>query len=565
MGFSLGSFMAGAADAGTASIKSAKIKREEERAKVEDMIFRTSARLFENGKTAEDLRTSEIKANKQYMTKLLSMAPSLRGDQARQAFILGLDEEGRKDIITMVNSDAFVQDKETKGLADYMDASDDPVEFKDPVTLGERVQGVVTDRPMDKSAYYGVSTTKDKEVDKIVDSYTSSFSVAYGMSAARAQGLLDAAKQEVRVQGFTIDWAHKKLRGAQEDARVAALVATATLGTETAKQNIVNSLTKKGSDKLAATRILYIQSSGIHPTAFQEDKNNQAKYLQSNAYKTATKEIIESAVMRMEEHPTLRETTEMFLNESFPGKWGGRVGGKNTVESLKPDVYYIGNFGNGSAVATGAAIQAAKAAQGKQGVSAGDITAAEKDSTYKKGSESKKVTTANIAQQDTNIANMRELGESESTIQKEQDYKDKLVKAESAVEFFNNLDEAPSASDASKMADAVTEIVSEGKAEAIQGAIDKILSMKSGLGQSPIVSAAVSNALNTLAAAQEDQPNVTEDSMAKLKLDLSSDTEWTELRIKNAIKEVNAYPEWAIKTDKVRDLKATLYAKLEAL
>ena len=228
-------------------------------------------------------------------------------------------------------------------------------------------------------------------------------------------------------------------------------------------------------------------------------------------------------------------------------------------------MYYIGNFGNGSAVATGAAIQAAKAAQGKQGVSAGDITAAEKDSTYKKGSESKKVTTANIAQQDTNIANMRELGESESTIQKEQDYKDKLVKAESAVEFFNNLDEAPSASDASKMADAVTEIVSEGKAEAIQGAIDKILSMKSGLGQSPIVSAAVSNALNTLAAAQEDQPNVTEDSMAKLKLDLSSDTEWTELRIKNAIKEVNAYPEWAIKTDKVRDLKATLYAKLEAL
>jgi len=400
MGFSLGSFLGGAADAGTASIKSAKIKREEERSKVEDMIFSTSARLFENGKIAEDLRTSEIKANKQYMTKLLSMAPSLKGDQARQAFILGLDKEGREDIITMVNSDAFIQDKATKGLAAYMDASDDPVEFKDPVTLGERVQGVVTERPMDKSAYYGVSTTKDKEVDKIVDSYTSSFSVAYGMSAARAQGLLDAAKQEVRVQGFTIDWAHKKLRGAQEDARVAALVATATLGTENAKQNIVNSLINKGTNKLKLARTSYIQSSGLTEKLFDIDSGNQAKYLKSNAYKTATKEIIESAVMRMEEHTSLRETTEMFLRESFPGKWGGRVGGKNTVEKLKPDVYYLGNFGNGLAVGTGAEIQAAKAraATGTKGLSAGDIITAEKDSTYMKGevAESKKVDVANI-------------------------------------------------------------------------------------------------------------------------------------------------------------------------
>lgn len=568
MGFSLGSFLGGAADGASKSMDNAKVDREEERKKVEDMIFRTSARLFENANVVQQSRSAKKKVDDKFMNTLISSAPSMQTDPAKQAFVLGLDETARNDLLTMVIDPSF--NPERRPLVDYLEAIDDPIEFKDPVTLNQRVQGKVVDRPLDKSSYYGVSNTEDKEVDKIVSSYTNAFSVAYDMSAAKAQGLLASATNEVKVQSFTIDWIVKRRDRAQVVAQTAAQVATAQLGTEKAKLSVKDSLISGASTQLEATRLNYIRSSGQSEKVFDTLPENQTKFLASAEYKAATKAIISSAVQRMEENPVIKESTERFLADSFPGKWGGRVGDKDieTVDQLKDNVYYEGTFTNGPGIALGSVIKAAKAAQGKQGVSAGDITTAEKDSTYTGGDviKPKKVVTANIAQQDTNIADMKELGESENTIQREQDYKDKLIKAESVVDFFNNLDEAPSASDASKLVDAVTEIVSEGKAEDIQSAIDKILSMKSGLGQSPIVSAAVSNSLNVLAAAQDnDRPNVTEDSMAKIKVDLASDTEWTELRIKNTIKEVNAYPEWAIKTDKVKDLKAALYAKLEAL
>ena len=365
MGFSLGGFMSGAAGAVDSKMKNDKIEREAERSKVEDMIFKTSARLFENASLVQDSRTKDIKSNKKYMNTLVSMAPSIASDPAKQAFILGLDDEAREDLITMVNDPKFNPEK--RPLADYLEAIDDPVEFKDPVTLSQRVQGVVTPRPMDSSAYYGVSTTKDKEVDKIVSSYTDSFAVAYGMTAAKAQGLLDAAKEEVRVQSFSIDWVHKKSLAVADAAIVTAQVATAGLGTEKAKIAVKTSYVNAANAKLKRTRELYIQSSGIPSMAFQADKNNEAKYLESEAYKNATRDIIRDAVLNMEQHPILEEATTLFLSESFPGKFGGEVGEDNPIESLKPDTYYVGTFTNGRGVATGAQIQAAKGITGAAG------------------------------------------------------------------------------------------------------------------------------------------------------------------------------------------------------
>ena len=365
MGFSLGGFMSGAATAVDSKMKSDKIEREAERSKVEDMIFKTSARLFENASLVQDSRTKDIKSNKKYMNKLVSMAPSIASDPAKQAFILGLDDVAREDLITMVNDPKFNPEK--RPLADYLEAIDDPVEFKDPVTLSQRVQGVVTPRPMDSSAYYGVSTTKDKEVDKIVSSYTDSFAVAYGMTAAKAQGLLDAAKEEVRVQSFSIDWVHKKSLAVADAAIVTAQVATAGLNTEKSKIAVKTSYVNAANAKLKRTRELYIQSSGIPSMAFQADKNNEAKYLESDAYKNATRDIIRDAVLNMEQHPILEEATTLFLSESFPGKFGGEVGEDNPIESLKPDTYYVGTFTNGRGVATGAQIQAAKGITGGTG------------------------------------------------------------------------------------------------------------------------------------------------------------------------------------------------------
>tara|TARA_R110000765_G_scaffold26167_1_gene63935 strand:- start:834 stop:2690 length:1857 start_codon:yes stop_codon:yes gene_type:complete len=389
MGFSLGGFMSGAAGAIDSKMKNDKIEREAERSKVEDMIFKTSARLFENASLVQDSRTKDIKSNKKYMNTLVSMAPSIASDPAKQAFILGLDDEAREDLITMVNDPKFNPEK--RPLADYLEAIDDPVEFKDPVTLSQRVQGVVTPRPMDSSAYYGVSTTKDKEVDKIVSSYTDSFAVAYGMTAAKAQGLLDAAKQEVKVQSFTIDWAHKKELGAADAALITAQVATAQLGTEKAKIAVVDSMETRYTKRLTKARDNFILSSGVpNEATFNADKNNQAAYLESSVYKAANESIISDAVLYMESHPILEEPTMRFLKDNYPGQYGGAYNKGDPVGDLKDDVYYRGEFGNGPGIAKGSYLKrmiAAAGAEGKVGgkgkVDVEDQTiVSEKDSTY---------------------------------------------------------------------------------------------------------------------------------------------------------------------------------------
>lgn len=392
MGFSLGSFLGGAADGASKSMDNAKVDREEERKKVEDMIFRTSARLFENANVVQQSRSAKKKVDDKFMSTLISSAPSMQTDPAKQAFVLGLDETARNDLLTMVIDPSF--NPERRPLVDYLEAIDDPIEFKDPVTLNQRVQGKVVDRPLDKSSYYGVSNTEDKEVDKIVSSYTNAFSVAYDMSAAKAQGLLASATNEVKVQSFTIDWIVKRRDRAQVVAQTAAQVATAQLGTEKAKLSVKDSLISGASTQLEATRLNYIRRSGQSEKVFDTLPENQAKFLASAEYKAATKEIISSAVQRMEENPVIKDSTEMFLADSFPGKWGGRVGDKDieTVDQLKDNVYYEGIFTNGPGIALGSVIKAAAAgagSQGKKGLSGADITTAEKSSTYNNGDVTK--------------------------------------------------------------------------------------------------------------------------------------------------------------------------------
>ena len=367
MGFSLGGFMSGAATAVDSKMKSDKIEREAERSKVEDMIFKTSSGLFNNAAVIQATRTSERKKNDSYMKELLSSAPSLRGDSARQAYILGLDDGAREDLITM---SLRVQDKnfnpEGRSFSDYLTAADDPIEYKDTTTLNEKVQGAVVPRPMDSSAYYGVSDTKDAEVDKIVDAYKEPFAKAYGFTMAHAQGLLDVATQEVKVQSFNIDWAHKKEMIAAEVAQVTAAVATAKLGTVKSELAVVSGMESRAANMLKKARDLRVQGSGIPTEAlFNADKKNQAAWIASPEYAAVNKSIISDAVLYMEQHPVLEGATMKFLNDNFPGKYGGEVGKDNPVASLKPDTYYVGTFTNGRGVATGAQIQAA--AKGKTG------------------------------------------------------------------------------------------------------------------------------------------------------------------------------------------------------
>ena len=393
MGFSLGGFMSGAAGAVDSKMKSDRVEREAERSKVENVIYNTSSRLFENASLIDATRTKDRKKNNQYMTELLSSTgDALRNDTDKQAYILSLDDGAREDLLTLA---LRVQDPtfnpEGRSFADYLTAAEDPIEYKDATTLNEKVEAAVIPRPSDNKSYYGVSDTKDAEVDKIVASYNSVFAATYNMDADKARGLLDAAKQDVKVQSFNIDWAHKKDMLATEAARVTALVATAKLNTAEASKNSKRNMETDATKQIKKARDAFILGSGKpDEKTFNMDPNNQANFLASPEYAAVSRNIISNAVMYMESHPILKEPTMRFLQDNYPGQYGGAYNKGDPIEGLKDDVLYRAEFGNGPGLAKGSYLKSMIAAAGAEGKVGGkgkvdvedQTIVSEKDSTY---------------------------------------------------------------------------------------------------------------------------------------------------------------------------------------
>mgnify|MGYP003643330227 FL=1 len=331
--------LSGLARGGSDILDSRKEEKDEQRKKVEDSIYNTTNVMFQNAQLAETARTKETKANTKYLNTLISSAPSLAGDPAKQAFVLSLSDQAKKDLLALTVSSTFVN--ANKPLQDYFEAIDDPIEFKDPVTLVERVQGKVVDRPLSSSEYYGVSTTNDEEVDKLLESYGDQLSVAYNMSPERAQGLLDVAKQEVKVQRFSINWANKKFQSATADATLVQKLTNARLAAEGTNQNLA-AVFQEANDKIqneglatwAADNGLTMQDLEINPI-------HKINYKKSEQYGRSRHRVIQQAAQDMLEAPDrmLDRSTKIFFENTYRGYWGGNAN-DIPIDKLVNGAYY---------------------------------------------------------------------------------------------------------------------------------------------------------------------------------------------------------------------------------
>ena len=327
MGFSLKGALGGLARGGSTILDNRKKEEDDQRKKVEDSIFETTNVMFQNAQVAQTARTTETKKNTKYLNTLLSQTKgsSLANDPAKQAFVLSLSDEAKQDLLKLTVSPTFIN--ANKPLTDYFEAIDDPIEFKDPVTLVERVQGKVVDRPLSSSEYYGVSTTNDEEVDKLLESYGDQLSVAYNMSPERAQGLLDVAKQEVKVQRFSINWANKKFQSATADATLVQKLTNVRLTGEVANQNLAAAF-KDYDDKIQNEGLAtWAADNGISMQALEIDPIHKINYKKSQEYGKSRHKVIQQAARDMIEAPDriLDRATKIFFNNNYPGYWGGNA------------------------------------------------------------------------------------------------------------------------------------------------------------------------------------------------------------------------------------------------
>ena len=559
MGFSLSGALSGLARGGSDILDARKEEKDEQRQKVEDSIYNTTNVMFQNAQLAQKTRTSETKANNKYLTDLIAAAPSMADDPDKQAFVLSLSEDARKDLITLTKSPTFIN--ANKPLQDYFEAIDDPIEFKDPVTLAERVQGKVIDRPLEAGSYYGVSTTEDDVVDQLVADQAGQFAVAYNMSAERAQGLLDVAKQEIKVQRFKINWAHQKHQSEQSDALMIANVASAQLSVISQGMNIQKSM--KASSDIAVSEDMLLwgskQKVPVNQMAFDANPNLAIQYKASKHYRAARHNIIMQHAENMQEAGgVLDRDTESFFNSQFPGLWGGKVDGP--VKDLSDPKYYVAKGQNGL-VGIYRGFQLKDAAGIKRDKNLGTET----DKLLNTGEEVKVKPAATIESEITTqekaVALSEELGETGSQVVKEKEFSDQLKEQKATSDYFKNLNTPPKPADASKMGDAVMSIINRGSQQEIQDAFDKISSWKSSIGQSFAVSNAIQNSLITLGNYIADADSSSTKDEVKSFLSTSLDG-MSESALKDAIRKINAYPKPIQDRDDVKEFKTKIYAAL---
>jgi len=360
MAFSLQGALTGLAKGGSAVLDSRKAERKEEKTKISSNIATGMDALYKNALSTDSARKENIKTDKAYMKKLASKASGIIDNPEEQAFILSLDTEGRTDLMNLVESVTFRE--AGKPLAEYFTAITDPVEFKDPITLAERVYGRVVDTPLNTQDYYASTDLSDSAVDKILATQEGFFATATGMSAARANGLLQSAKKEVKMQEFAIDWANKNAQSDQDEVlRVMNLAITqqslangSQILTQNIEQTYKSKITNHEQDWYS------INSKGMEAMDPVALAGARKRYLRSDAHKQLRENIITTLGESIYMTPALEESHARYIFNTFGDYWGGNL---PTSEEIKDDPslvekhkYYVAEFGNGVGVSQGFSI-----------------------------------------------------------------------------------------------------------------------------------------------------------------------------------------------------------------
>jgi len=360
MAFSLQGALTGLAKGGSAVLDSRKAERKEEKTKISSNIATGMDALYKNALSTDAARKENIKTDKAYMKKLASKASGIIDNPEEQAFILSLDTEGRTDLMNLVESVTFRE--AGKPLAEYFTAITDPVEFKDPITLAERVYGRVVDTPLNTQDYYASTDLSDSAVDKILATQEGFFATATGMSAARANGLLQSAKKEVKMQEFAIDWANKNAQSDQDEVLRVMNLAITQQGLANGSQILTQNIEKTYKSKITNHEEDWysINSKGMEAMDPVALAGARKRYLRSDAHKQLREDIITTLGESIYMTPALEESHARYIFNTFGDYWGGNL---PTSEEIKDDPslvekhkYYVAEFGNGVGVSQGFSI-----------------------------------------------------------------------------------------------------------------------------------------------------------------------------------------------------------------
>ena len=364
MGFSLKGFAGGLADSATSYIEDREKDRDESTTLKRGLIYNATESMYGKAATLKEENDKLVKADKQYLSTILSIDPQISKDNQNKLLSLGVDDRKKAE------EEFYFQKASNPSVTfgDFMQYVNEPEDIGNTEVMQSNQVAATKPAPNVVSAFYDkTGLISDSTVDDIYDEAVGVMTSIHGFSAAKAQSIISEGVYNVQHPPIKINWS-KNLGIANEAARDRIYKEALQKANLTeAAVNINNGQIKATNNAIDSMRKLW-QSNYMIPVINKDGEevieNGRVKmqampammagtrsgleqeFRNSPEYKQFAVDSMTPHIVALVENPALSKKTSLnYMNTTFPGVYGGTydlssASPEKVVKDLDPSKIY---------------------------------------------------------------------------------------------------------------------------------------------------------------------------------------------------------------------------------
>ena len=363
MGFSLKGFAGGLADSATSYIEDREKNRDESTTLKRGLIYNATESMYGKAATLKEENDKLVKADKQYLSTILSIDPQISKDNQNKLLSLGVDDRKRAE-------EEFYYQKASNPsvtFGDFMQYVNEPEDIGNTEVMQSNQVAATKPAPNVVSAFYDkTGLISDSTVDDIYDEAVGVMTSIHGFSAAKAQSIISEGVYNVQHPPIKINWS--KNLGIAKDAAQDRIYMEAlqNANLKDAALGITNKQIEATNSAIDSMRSLW-QSNYMIPVMKDGEEvieNGRVKmqampaimagtrsgleqeFRNSPEYKQFAVDSMTPHIVALVENPALSKQTSLnYMNTTFPGVYGGTydlssASPEKVVKDLDPSKIY---------------------------------------------------------------------------------------------------------------------------------------------------------------------------------------------------------------------------------
>ena len=362
MGFNFKGFATGLAEGASEAYDAKSDKRDAAITSKRSLMFNATEALYNNALEVKKSNDKLKNLDKQYISKIKSMDPTISKDNMNK--LLSLGEKDRLKAQEEYTYRASLTDSGVSSFGDFMSYVNEASDLSNPDLITKNIESSMMTSPQTPTAYYDkTGLVSDESVNNMFAEVTGVLTDVHGMSVAQAKAITEQGIYSVQHPPIKINWSKdiNVERGLAEELAKASIYSQNQLKDQ-ALSIIDKQITLTGTaiDKLRESFSANYTVDGVDsdgkPTGKKEkvaaafastNPSFESDFLRSPEYLKYAKESISPYIMSMETDPDSNTTNAMtYINGTFPGLYGGKIDTPTLTEEgfakiVPTKIYYV--------------------------------------------------------------------------------------------------------------------------------------------------------------------------------------------------------------------------------